>query len=464
MPRFTTFIAAAIGSMLLSACATLPVSSSAVPPNQGLESSTLTGLAKRIDDYLAPLAAASDLSGTIRVDRDGEPPIILHYGYADWAQGAPHNDSTRYSAASITKGVTAATLISLQREGTLSLKDPVGLWLPSLADQPEVTILAVLRHRAGLPRDFPDNFDLSKDTVASWLSAHIEQIQSADKERYSNIGYALLAEVISAAEAKPFPQVAQERILMPAGMDGSIIQLETADKISNGAFPYTAGPDPKGVKAPVPAPLEIGSSGLITTSSDLSRWARTLADGAYPELFVGEDPLGSIDTGMDDNGDYVSVQGTLPGYVVNAIAWRNRDLTISYVGNLFSYPALNMGGTLRSLVGEKPLIPPSMRPAAVELTAAHKNLVGIYRHPDFGMIEIVHDDLRKAMFLTMPGKPAYWSFYLTPIEDAGLHWRAFGNILRFRGNSFEAISQRLGQDDRVLLLTAQGNDVESVKK
>lgn len=463
MPRFITIIATAICFVVLSACATLPASSN-IQPAQRLETSTMTGLAKRIDDYLAPLAATSDLSGTIRVDRDGEPPIILHYGYADWPHGAQHDNSTRYSAASVTKGVTAATLISLQRDGTLSLKDPVGLWLPSLANRPDVTILAVLRHRAGLPRDLPHSFDLSKDTVASWLSTHIEKIQPADKERYSNIGYALLAEVISAAEAKPFPQVARERILKPAGMGDSIIQLETADNFSGGALPYTAGPDPKGVQIPVPAPLEVGSSGLITTSSDLSRWARTLADGAYPELFVSKDPLGSIDIGTDDNGDYVSVQGTLPGYVANAIAWRDRDLTISYIGNLFSYPALNMSKILRSLVSEKPLIPSSIRPTAVELTAAHKALVGIYRHPDFGMIEIVHDEVRKGMFLKMPGQPAYWSFYLTPLEDAGLHWRAFGNILRARDNSFEATSQRLGQDDRVLSLTSQDSDTETVKE
>lgn len=245
------------------------------------------------------------------------------------------------------------------------------------------------------------------------------------------------------------------RVLKPAGMRSSMVRLPTADKIPGGAQPYTAGPEPEGVMTPEPAPLELGSSGLITTAEDLAKWVRALADGDYPELFESSDPLGSIDAGTDKNGEYVSVQGTLPGYVANAIAWRDRNLTISFTGNLFSYPALTLGGQMRALAGENPPAPPLPRPAAVPLTGDHRALEGTYDHPNFGSIQIVHDGKERGMMLTLPGKPPYWSFYLTPLANAQLHWRAFDQIfVRDADGALKAIERRPNKDDQVIELKA----------
>lgn len=425
--------------MLATGLALLPGCSSAVS-KEPIEASAATEhledaeFARRIDAYFAPLVATSDISGTLRVERGGKPVLVRHFGYADWPQRMPHASDTLYSAASVTKGITAATLVALARDGTVSLDAPVGRWLPVLNEYPDMTLKAVLHHRAGLPRELPDDFDPSEQKVADWLAAHPEQMRQAGEEAYSNVGYALLAEVIAAATGRSFAEVAGRRVLRPAGMIDSIIRLETADSVSGGALPYTAGPAPSDVMSPVPATLGIGSSGLITTAADLAMWARTLADGAYPELFVDDDPLGSIDTGSDDNGPYVSVQGTLPGYVANAVAWRDRDLAISFAGNLFSHPALNLDDVLRSLLSSAPPPPPEPRPSAVPLSQDHLRLAGEHRLPDLGAIRIAHHPERGGMVLTMPGRPAYWNFYLTPIADGALHWRAFDLILRPDGS------------------------------
>ncbi|MBB1059742.1 serine hydrolase domain-containing protein [Marilutibacter spongiae] len=414
--------------LLASACAGTPPRASPSPAMARLAEDP--AMAGRVDAYFAPLAAHADLSGTLVVMRGDRPVLVRHYGYADWPARKAHTLATRYSAASVTKGVVAATLVQLERAGTVSLDQPVGRWLPALADRPGMSLRAVLHHSAGLPRDLPDDFPIGEADVAAWLAAHPDRLQTPGKERYSNVGYALLAEVVARASGRPFAEVARERVLRPAGMDDSQVALQTADQVPGGALPYTAGPEPEGVMTPVPAPLEIGSSGLVTTAPDLARWARTLADGAYPELFVDEDPLGSIDTGHDDNGDYVSVQGTLPGYSANAIAWRDTDLSVAFAGNLFDYPVLRMGKTLRGLLGPAPPAPSPARPAAVPLTASHRALAGRYVHPDFGTIAIAEVRDRGGMTLTMPGQPAYWSFHLTPIAEGGLHWRAFGVVFR----------------------------------
>jgi D-alanyl-D-alanine carboxypeptidase len=390
-------------------------------------------LAKRLDAYFEPLAGTADLSGILHIKRDGAPALVRRYGYADWPRRMPHTDDTRYSAASVTKGILAATLVVLSREGVVSLDDPVGRWLPALHAHPDMTLRAVLRHRAGLPRELPGNVDSARDGVAAWLANHPDVMAPPGEERYSNVGYALLAEVVEAATGSTFAEVARQRVLVPIGMHDSVIRLQTAKDVPGGALPYTAGPEPSGVMTPVPAALEIGSSGLITTVADLAAWVRALAGGRYPELFDGDDPLGSIDAGSDGNGPYVAVQGTLPGYVANAITWPGRGLTVSFTGNLFSYPALDLGDVLRALLGPEPPAPPTSRPTAVPLADEHLALVGEHRHPDFGPIVIALATAGDRLVLTLPGKPAYWSFHLTPIADGALHWRAFDRVLRSDG-------------------------------
>lgn len=441
-------VAAAGIALLLTACSSLPRSAHGDPP----PTTPTPDLAARIDPYFAPLAATSDVSGTLRVERNGQAVLVRHYGYADWSARRPHSEATRYSAASVTKGILAATLVRLAREGTLSLDEPVGRWLPPLKARSDMTLRAVLRHRAGLPRDLPEDYDAGQSNLAAWLAAHPEQLQPAGEERYSNVGYALLADVVAKAAGAPFADVAQRRVLAPAGMRDSVIRLGTAKDLDRGARPYTAGPGPDGVMTPIPSPLEIGSSGLITTAPDLARWVRTLADGAYPELFEGDDPLGSIDAGSDDNGAYVSVQGTLPGYSANAIAWRDSDLTISYTGNLFSYPVLDLGDTLRALAGNHPPPPPQPRPSAVPLDQTHRALAGQYMHPQFGTIAIEHDPARGGMRLTMPGQPAYWSFYLTPVAEGRLHWRAFGIVFDSDGAGLRSFVAGDNAEDGMLVV------------
>ncbi|MBS7457312.1 serine hydrolase domain-containing protein [Coralloluteibacterium stylophorae] len=384
-------------------------------------------VAARIDAWFAPLAATSDISGIVRVERGGRLIAERRYGFADFEHRTPHAADTLYSAASVTKGIVAATLLGLRDDGRITLADAVGRHLPALHGHDGITIEAVLRHRAGLPRDFPDDVDMTAvpGGAAGWLAGHPEALRPPGEERYSNVGYALLAQVAAAAAGMPFAEAARHYVLAPAGMLDSRIDIHTADHFARGALPYTAGPAPTGVMHPVPAPLEVGSSGLITTASDLARWVRALARGDHPGLFVGDDPLGSIDAGGSGGDRFVSVQGTLPGYAATAIAWPEDDVSITFVGNLFSYPVLDLDTTLRAIVRGPAPAPPEARPAEVALADAHRALAGRYAHPDFGRVDIALDAARGGMLLRMPERSAYWSFHLTPNVDGALHWRGF---------------------------------------
>lgn len=408
-------------------------------------------LAKRLDAYFAPLAATADFSGIIRVERDRRVLIERRYGYADWEAKRPHDDGTVFAAASITKSVLAALLLDLNEEGILALDDAVARHLPVLEGRLGASLDDVLRHRAGLPRDLPEDLgtDAAADGIARWLATRPDLLSASGKKAYSNVGYALLAEVIEAATGEPFGLLAERRLLMPAGMTQSLVTDVAVERLPGGAQPYTAGPSPLGVQAPVAAVVDVGASGLVVTVRDLAHWGTALGERRDTALFEGDDPLGSLERGVDEGLLYLSAQGSLPGYAAGVTVWPDAELTVAYATNLFNHPVIGIEDILRGIVhGEAPE-PLAPRPPDVALEEAHLSLAGRYEHPAFGPVLIEADPSGHGMRLTMPQREAYWSFYLTPIEGGRLHWRAFDTIFEAGlGSAIDAVAWSLRDPER----------------
>jgi len=419
-------------------------------------------LSAAIDDFFRPLAASRDFSGIVRVDRGGELVVERRFAFANLETGEATGPDTLYSAASVTKGVLAATLVSLVGDGVVSLDDPVHTYLPDFPNGPGLTIAQVLHHRAGLPRDLPADLDprALEGGVARWLAAEPGRMSEPGEESYSNVGYALLAQLVEAATGESFASLAQTRVLAPAGMASSHISDGLASEEAGGAVPYMPGPAPDGLMAPVPANLEIGSSGLITTVEDLSRWVRYLGQGHFPELFEPDDPLGSIDRGEDDGRRYIAVQGSLPGYAAGATYWPDEDVAISYTANIFSYPVVGIEPILRDIGwGGSPR--PPVRPADAALSEAQLSMEGRYAHPAFGEVLIRFDQERGGMFLMAPERGAFWDFYLTPVADGRLYWRAFATQIERDGDEdLKFIQMPVSGDTETVSVQRAGTDAD----
>ena len=381
-------------------------------------------LEQRADALFSAAARTNDLSGRLLVREEGRTVFTKSYGFADFGTRTRHGSPTRYSAASITKGLTAAAVVHLVRSGQIDLARPIAEYLPDLEGATTASVAQVLDHTAGLPRDLPDSF--AGGSVARWVAENRDRLGPVGAERYSNIGYALLAEVVENVSGQSFANFVENQVLVPRGMKASKIGEGEASDYAHGAKGYTAGPEPSGLMPAPSAPLEIGASGLVSTGEDLAIWAEGLASGTYPEFFEAEDPLGSVDRGEETFGEYVSVQGSLPGYFANAISWNSGRNSVVFVGNLFSAPALTMKRDLLALMGEKPLVSRAPRPEVVEAGEAHSKLEGQYASESFGDIAIEREEYGHFR-LRMIGKPDYWSFHLTPVAS-GLHWRAFDRV------------------------------------
>jgi CubicO group peptidase (beta-lactamase class C family) len=157
----------------------------------------------------------------------------------DPGRGGP-TTSTLIYVASLAKQVVAACAALLVRDGRLDVEEPVSV--------EGVRVRHLIHHTSGLPLDPP--------------AADLE-FSPGTRFSYSNVGYVVLAEVVSRAAGMPLADFARQRIFEPLGMTDSM---------------FWAGPEPAPPGAapldPVrPAPLSIGDGGLWSTAADLLRWA-----------------------------------------------------------------------------------------------------------------------------------------------------------------------------------------------
>src|SRR5262245_43835908 len=88
-------------------------------------------LRRDVDAYLAPLVEAGWFSGTVLLARGGEVLVEAAYGPADIAQGVKNEPTTQFKVMSVSKSITAVTVMTLVRAQRIGLNDPVGKHLES---------------------------------------------------------------------------------------------------------------------------------------------------------------------------------------------------------------------------------------------------------------------------------------------------------------------------------------------
>lgn len=162
--------------------------------------------------------------GAMAVRRPDGSIEAAGFGLRDAESRGAIEGNSLFDVGSITKVVTALTVMNLVDDGVLSLEDTVREHVPGdYGDAEPVTIVQLLSHRAGLSDqvalqrlDFPDR----DEAVRLALTAGRLFAPGAGW-RYSNAGFVVLAAVVEHATGREFEDEARRRVLVPAGMEGS---------------------------------------------------------------------------------------------------------------------------------------------------------------------------------------------------------------------------------------------------
>ncbi len=160
---------------------------------------------------------------------------LIHSGVAGLANretNQPATTKTLYRIASMSKSFTAMAILKLRDEGKLSLQDPAHLYIPALGklqyltdDSPPITIQHLLTMSAGFPEDNPWGDRQLEDSDKELIELVSQGLSFSNSPgllyEYSNLGFALLGNIITKVAGTSYQQYITENILKPLGMNDS---------------------------------------------------------------------------------------------------------------------------------------------------------------------------------------------------------------------------------------------------
>ena len=146
-------------------------------------------------------------------------------GFADLRTRRPMTPSTRCYVGSISKTMTAATILILRDAGQLDVDERITHYMPGwrLAGSSAVRVRDLLTHTSGVEREggfeywftgvFPTPEELRDQLRALELVA-----EPGTQWSYSNVGYAALGQLLTVRANEDFETVVQRRLMEPLGM------------------------------------------------------------------------------------------------------------------------------------------------------------------------------------------------------------------------------------------------------
>ncbi|GGL17715.1 serine hydrolase domain-containing protein [Mangrovihabitans endophyticus] len=210
-----------------------------------------------------------------RADRDLWTCVVGSSGNPDH----PLDPGSRFRIGSVTKTFTAALVMQARDDGLLDLDDPVSAHLDVPAHG-DATVRRLLSHTSGLQRE-PDGdvWDTMLAPDAAGLLAELDRAErvlpNARRFHYSNLGLAILGQMVARLRSGTWAEVLQHRVLDPLGLASTTVEPPPESVVGYlvDAYSDAVRPEPR---------LDLGgvapAAQLWSTAADMARWGAFLAD------------------------------------------------------------------------------------------------------------------------------------------------------------------------------------------
>ena len=264
----------------------------------------------RIDAVLAGYDKPDTPGCALAAMKDGRVIHERASGMADLELGIPLTRRSELEIASASKPFTALAVLLLERDGKLSLDDPVAKFIPRLPDYSRrIKIRHLLGHSSGL-RDAPTLLVLAGrtyDDTTDWpeLLALISRQKELNSQpgqaaAYSNTGYLLAAQIVRQASGKSLRQFADERIFGPLGMKDTHYIDDRRELIARRASGYSPEGEGRFSNNNSGAVDMTGAAGVHTTLEDMERWETAFFDteSSLAPLIARMQQVATLDNGQ----------------------------------------------------------------------------------------------------------------------------------------------------------------------
>jgi len=258
------------------------------PGEAGLDEASLGKIKTRMLEFVD----AKQIAGAVTlVARRGRVVHVGAVGKADVASGREMVADTVFAIASMTKPITAASVMILNDEGKLKLDDPVSKYIPAFKDTKlaggnmparEITIRDCLRHTNGLVSD-QRNVGTLANTVELLAKSELA-FEPGSKWQYGP-GLSVAGRIVEIVSGMPFDQFLAERIFTPLEMKQTSFH-PTDEQLKRLALMYQPTVDKKNIERGNHWLYEVSadtspnpSGGLYSTANDLVRFYQMVLNG-----------------------------------------------------------------------------------------------------------------------------------------------------------------------------------------
>ena len=198
----------------------------------------LQGLASEIEDIYKKAAVESHYPGIVwGVVMDGQLVLSGADGVVNLESKSPVTTRSLFRIASMSKSFTAMAILKLQEEGKLRIDDPAYQYVPEMKDlkyltqdAPVITIRNLLTMTAGFPEDNPWGDRQLDDTNEELIEVIRQGVSFSNVPsftyEYSNLGYALLGNIVGRVSGMPYQKYITQNILLPLGLESTRWEYE----------------------------------------------------------------------------------------------------------------------------------------------------------------------------------------------------------------------------------------------
>ncbi|GAA3665237.1 serine hydrolase domain-containing protein [Nonomuraea antimicrobica] len=320
---------------------------------------------------------------TAAIVRDGRP--VWFGGRGRVGDDAP-SAATQYRIGSITKSMVAVVVMRLRDEGLLDLADPLERHLPGTPFG-HLTVAQLLSHTAGLTAEPPTAWwertpGLPADDLRARLGPAALKHRPGRRFHYSNVGFALLGELVGRLRGTTWLKALRTEVLDPLGMHDTTPRPRTPHATGYAVHPWADVV----LAEPEHDADAMGPAGqLWSTPYDLARWAAFLCGESAGVLCPGtlaemREPAGVEDGDTWTSGYGLGLQlarlrgrrlaghtGSMPGFLATVWADAAEGLGVLFMANTTA----GMSGTLLPdlldiLEEHEPRLPDEWRPAPAD--------------------------------------------------------------------------------------------------
>jgi CubicO group peptidase (beta-lactamase class C family) len=413
--------------------------------------SPVADVATKLEAKAASFVKEHRLPGAaVGVVRGDELVWFAGLGFADVASRRAPDATTLYRVASITKTLTGTAILQLRDEGRLHLDDPAVEHIPELrgAASPfgpieTVTIRRMLSHESGLTSE-PPGTDWTVPAYEGVAERTLERVSETGtrvppntQQKYSNLAYQLLGEIVARVSGTPYVEHVRREILDPLGMGRSAFEPLPNDLASRAATGYAGRLFSDELDLASITPPVWAEGGLWSCVADLARWlsfqfredggprdgAQVLAGETLREMhrprYLGDDAWTEawcLAWYAVRRNDVIWVQhsGGLHGFTSNVCFDPKEKVgAIALLNGMgeASALAMDLGAIARDAVREsaRPIEPPASMPEA------YGPLLGVYVNRDEG--ELITVEWRDGKLTVVSASEPTWRPILMPTDD-----------------------------------------------